>query len=484
MSAKIDPEEMLISDIASFHDDPCGFVIYAFPWTEGEGPDQWQRDFLLSIGEQIKNGKSAAEAIRFATAAGHGVGKSALVAWLILWAMSTRPHLAGVVTANTARQLADKTWRELSIWHKRAINAHWFRMAATKFYQSNHPDTWFVSAVPWTKERPEAFAGLHAKDVLVIYDEASAIDDVIWDTTEGAMTTPGAMWFAFGNPTRNTGRFRECFGKFRHRWTTAKIDARTAKMANNIQINQWIEDYGVDSDFVRMRVTGDFPKGSVTNLIPLDRVEAAIACKLPALYKNPAPVIFGVDPAWMGGDRSVIVMRQGIYARELWQGREIDTLKLSSIVAQYAQEHRPDAVFVDQTGIGAGVVDQLRSLGCNPTGIPFSGAAIDAVRFINKRAEMWWELKEWLASDVCLQPGEKSQSDWISDLVGPEYLYTPTGKIQLESKADMRSRGLASPDLADALALTFAAPVARIGESHGVFANSFAKEFKVFGRHS
>ena len=189
--------------IAEFMTDPLGFVNAVFPWGEGElvgesGPDTWQAGVLSDIGQQCL---TLDHALQYAVASGHGVGKTALIAWIILWFMSTRPHPQIVVTANTKSQLQTKTWRELSRWHKRAINAHWFDWQATSFKYKAHPETWTANAIPWSANNSEAFAGTHEAHVLVIYDEASAIDDVIWEVTEGAMTTPGAMWIAFGNPT-------------------------------------------------------------------------------------------------------------------------------------------------------------------------------------------------------------------------------------------------------------------------------------------
>ena len=127
--------------------------------------------------------------------------------------MSTRPHLSGVVTANTMSQLSTKTWRELALWYKRLINRHWFKWSATKFWHVEHPETWAVHATPNSEHNSEAFAGLHAKYVLMIFDEASAIPDKIWEVAEGALTDSDTeiIWLAFGNPTRSTGRFRECF---------------------------------------------------------------------------------------------------------------------------------------------------------------------------------------------------------------------------------------------------------------------------------
>ncbi|MDR2160666.1 MAG: terminase [Desulfovibrio sp.] len=451
----------LAGHIGSFKNDPLGFVRFVFDWGHGDlaghaGPDAWQADVLREIGA---GAGTPEEAARLAVVSGHGVGKSALVAWIILWAMSTRPHLAGVVTANTASQLTDKTWRELALWQQRAMNRQWFKWTATKLYQADHPQTWFVSAVPWSKERPEAFAGLHAEHVLMIFDEASAIDKAIWETAEGAMTTPGAIWCVFGNPTRNSGAFHACFHRMRHRWRSRRVDSLEAKMANKAQLRQWIDDYGEDSDFVRIRVRGIFPRAGDRQLIPSNLAEDALG-RNPGrdLYAH-APKILGVDVARFGDDQSVIALRQGLFAgRPLRRFRGVDTMTLAGIVARDMEEEGVDAVFVDMGGVGAGVVDRLHQLGFRRRvmGVDFGAAAANPNLYANKRAEMWCLLKDWLRSGA-LPEGDR---ELAADLAGPEYGFTgDKGRIQLEKKSDMKKRGLASPDSADALALTFAQPV-------------------------
>ena len=189
----VDFEIMLASDIGSFTRDPLRFVLYAFPWGQGEltdfdGPDEWQRGILGIIGEKLKSGASTddafKEAIKVAVASGHGIGKSALVAWIILWAMSTCPDTKGVVTANTENQLRTKTWAELAKWHRLCICGNWFDCTATALIskEPGHEKTWRVDSIAWSERNTEAFAGLHNKGrrVLIVFDEASAIPDVIW----------------------------------------------------------------------------------------------------------------------------------------------------------------------------------------------------------------------------------------------------------------------------------------------------------------
>jgi len=803
-------ETKLVEAIESTVYDPLKFVKLVYPWGEPgalepySGPDKWQERLLIDLGEQLKSGHP----VRMATTSGHGVGKSSLVAWLVQWFISTRPHPQIVVTANTREQLLKKTFRELSVWHKRLLNKHWFEWTATKFYHKSHPETWFAAAVPWSAENSEAFAGTHAKHVLVIFDEAchddktevltsvgwrlfkdltgaeelltmnpetgqcfyetptrlfvspydgemweytnrgvnfcvtprhkmweqrysphsdnsagytkwratpiaeitakefyipktipvwegaelshfllpeyagerkrweetaipmldwmwflgwyysegsltfqangrpcevrvaqkdpaalhqlcnkvsewgcsasvytspttpqlsirhrglaeylythgkgclekrlppevrqatrgqqrvfldafcqgdgyvkgnrrilytsnkgladdlhevalkagynstvtvrslkgkiaqfathtatsscdgyvislaesdprakvrqahirkiaysgvvycaevpthhllltrrngvamwsgnSGVDDVIWEVTEGAMTTEGACWATFGNPTRNTGRFRECFGSFRHRWTTYKVDGRDALMTNKVQLNQWIEDYGEDSDFCRVRIKGEFPRAGSNQFIPSDFVERCIAANLPDDLE--ATKALGVDVARFGTDQSIILRRHGRKVAPLRKFRGVDTMQLAAYVAEEIDEWEPDAVFVDGNGLGAGVVDRLRSLNYRVIDVLGQSSPNNKDKYANKSAEMWGEMRDWLRGDSQI-PDDPGLRD---GLIGREYGHNARNAIQLEKKEDMKARGLVSPDEADALALTFAEPV-------------------------
>jgi hypothetical protein len=462
---KLDLE--LIEDIAAFYADPLGFILYAFPWGEPgtplekeTGPDSWQVDICNAIRERLEAGLDAdealAEAIQIAVASGHGIGKTAFIAWIILWFMSTRDFPQVVVTANTSAQLQTKTWRELAKWHKLAINREWFVWSATKFAHVLYPEVWFAAAIPWTETNSEAFAGTHEKHVLVVFDEGSAIADKIWEVSEGAMTTPGAMWIVFGNPTQNTGRFAQCFGKFKHRWITRQVDSRTAKMANKAHIQKWIDDYGEDHDFVRVRVRGMFPRSGDVQFIGLDLVSAAMKRKAEG-YEQFAKVL-GVDVARHGSDQSVITRRQANHVWPMQRYRERDLMRLADIVAGHIHEFKPDAVFVDATGMGWGVIDRLRQLGFGSIVIPVQVGekATDEGRYVRKRDELWGVGKKWLEEGGCLPADPELEVD----LTAPQYGYDPRMRIEIESKDDMKARGLSSPDSADSLLLTFASPIA------------------------
>lgn len=464
-----DFELQLTEDIAGFADDPLGFVLYAFPWGQAgtelakhTGPRQWQVDTLTDIGERMRAGATLAEAIQVATASGHGIGKSALVSMVILWALATREDTRGVVTANTEKQLVSKTWPELAKWHRMCIVRHWFHFTATALYstQADHEKTWRIDAIAWSLTNTEAFAGLHneGKRVLLIFDEASAIPDEIWEVSEGALTDADTeiLWLVFGNPTRNTGRFKECFGKRRHRWAHRQIDSRTVEGTNKSQLEKWVEDYGEDSDFVRIRVRGIFPRAGVSQFIGTDLVEGAQAR---TVHADPgAPFVLGVDIARFGDDQNVVRGRKGRDGKVIrpvkWRG--MDTVFTAGKVAEIIDHYHPDATFIDGGGIGGAVVDILKSRGYKVIEVNFGGKAKNEDDFYNKAAEMYAAVKAWLPTAQI--DGDTELAD---DLTAREYGFDKDGRIQLEKKDDMKKRGLPSPDDGDALALTFAENVGR-----------------------
>lgn len=469
------PLRDLVEDIAGFTHDPLKHALYAYPWGEPgttlaneTGPRTWQREMLQQIGEHLSNPLTRHQPCRIARASGHGIGKSAGIGMMVNWAIDTCEDTRAVVTANKEAQLVTKTWPEVTKWRNLSITKSWFKSTATGLFstQPGHERSWSANIETWTEHNTEAFAGLHnqGKRIVLVFDEASGVVDKVWEVAQGALTDEATeiIWLAFGNPTKNTGAFRECFGKRRNLWRTRQIDSRTVEGTNKNYLNELVSTYGIDSDLVRVRVLGQFPSGSSMQFIASDVVEAARTRDVMTLTTD--PVIFGVDCARFGDDHSTLAIRQGRDARsrpwKRWHG--VDAMTLASDIALEAQLWKPDAVFVDAGNIGAAVIDRLRQLGVqNVIEVWFGSTKVrdahwndNRVRVANKRAEMWANMRQWLSTGAI--PDHQGLAD---DLIGPEYGFDADQAILLEKKEHMKARGLPSPDDADALACTFAEPV-------------------------
>src|SRR5258706_835488 len=340
------------------------------PWGSGalagkDCQEGWQNEILLDVRDGLLN---PSEAVRVAVSSGHGTGKSALACWLVLWALCTLPDTRCIITANTANQLSQKTMGEMHKWHRLCLWRDWFEISAMSLASTapGHERTWRADAVPWSKENSEAFAGLHnsGKRILVVFDEASAIDDEIWRVTEGALTDENTdlIWAVFGNPTRNSGRFRECWGKLRHRWHCWQIDSRTAKKTNKQQLAQFVADYGEDSDYCRIRVKGEFPRQGSMQFIGDGLVDAATMREASANIFD--PLVLGCDIARFGDDATVIWARKGRDASTIppIRLRGADTMTVAGRIAEEAQRLNTDAVVIDGASLRAGAVDRCRRL--------------------------------------------------------------------------------------------------------------------------
>jgi hypothetical protein len=456
--------EEIADELVEVRSDPEAFVDRMFDWANepelrGKSPEKWQRAVL----QAIRDGLPLNKAVRIAVASGHGVGKTALTSWICLWAMSTCRDCRGILTASNEAQLSTRNRAELRKWYRLFRGRAFFELTATALISADiaHEQTWRLDLLPWNPHRPESFAGVHnlGKRILVIMDEASAIDKIIWATLEPIMTDVNTeiIWCAFGNPLHSVGPFRECFGRFAHRWTGFHVDAREVSISDKEQIKQWGEDHTEDSYFFMTRVRGEFPSFSALQFIPNDLVEAAMTREI--VHQPNDPLVLGVDVARFGDDASVIYARKGMDARSILPMvyRGISTDRLESFILDFCQQHRVECIFIDGAGVGGGVVDHLLHRHNLPVeDIQFGGRPNrgDAVKYAQKRSEMWGSMR-----DALKYLAIPRSSELRDQLIGPEYDYNLKGELQLEKKSDMKKRGLASPDIADALALTFARPV-------------------------
>jgi hypothetical protein len=383
---------------------------------------------------------------------------SANVAWLILWAISTHPDTRGVVTANTDTQLRTKTWAELGKWHSLFKAREMFRFNATSICsnEKGKDKTWRIDSVPWSKDNPESFAGMHNKGrrILVIFDEASTIDDLIWETTEGALTDEKTqiIWCRYGNPTRTSGQFhRRCTRPRRNHY--ARVDSRTVRFTNKSQIQAWIDEYGEDSDFVRVRVKGQFPRAGVSNFISPELTDAARRRDVPRLAYEAYPKILSVDPARFGDDWTIITLRQGLKVH--WQQglMGFDGVDVGGRIGELVRQFQGISCIVyDAVGNGADLDSTLRRMPGLPALVPVQWGvpATDDKQYYNQRAEAWGRMREWLEKGMI--PDDDELCDQLTSL---DYGFDVRYRIQLQKKSEIKKNGGKSPDKADSLALSF-----------------------------
>ncbi len=433
----------LIELVADWIDDPVLFVRQALGV---EDVEDWQAQVLRDL---VKHD-------RIAIRSGHGVGKSALMAWVILWFLFTRYPAKIPCTAPTAHQLYDVLWSELGRWHRNLCERlPWLgqrlSLGADRLAWAEAPTEVFAAARTARRESPEALQGFHSDNLLFLIDEASGVDDIVFEVAGGALSTPGAKILMAGNPTRNTGYFHRAFHADRGRWRTFAVPCSASSRVDPAYIADMAERYGEDSDIYRVRVQGEFPNASALQFIPSDIVAYCRQYKAESYQDQPR--ILGVDVARFGDDQTVLLIRQGRKVLSVARYRGLDTMHVADMVIECMQVAKVDAVVVDGVGIGAGVVDRLRQLGHRRiTDFQAGGSANDPKTYANRRAEVWGLMREALRVGVEL-PDDR---ELLDDLVAPEYGFTPKQQIQLERKEDMKKRGLASPDAGDALSLTFA----------------------------
>src|SRR5215471_39246 len=478
-------DQQLAEFAASFRTDPYGFVMAAFPWGEPSlsdgsfnplhnrtGPEPWQKRLLTKLGKHVEENDQRIMLTldplvwRSARSSGHGVGKSALVAWLILWVMATRANARGVITANTQKQLETKTWPELAKWHKIFLFKRWFVWQATSYSSALVPEeerkNYMMTAMTVGEDNVEAVQGLHnaTSTVLLIFDEASGIHPKIWEAAVGATTDGEVFFLVFGNPTQPAGDFADCFDKHIDMYDIEFVDSRDVSHTNKAALSDIIRMYGADSDEARVRVYGQFPHQAYNEFIGKDLAKAAQERQLQ--IDHMAALIMSIDVARYGGDEIVIGYRQGRDARTrprlIFKG--LSTVQLTRIIVKEVQIHRPDAIVVEAPGGGDGVIDQLRENYHLKVFEFWPGAiAADQQKFYRRRDEIWHLGKEWLIDGGCIDDDE----EFFRQLTGLQYGYDRfEQKLKMESKELYKSRtGEHSPDRADQFMLTFAVNVLR-----------------------
>jgi len=418
-------------------------------------PEEWQREALYAVRDND----------RVAIRSGHGIGKTAFLSWLILWWLSTRTPARIACTANTASQLSDILWAEVAKWQRRMPK----RFQEVIQVKSDKVEVVgadsFAVARTARRETPEALQGFHSPNMLFLIDEASGVDDLIFEVGEGAMSTEGAKTVMTGNPTRTSGYFYEAFNKMRERLFTMKVASGDSTQVSENFIEDMKTKYGEESNIYRVRVLGEWPEADDDVVIPLHLIESAT--KRDQEAAETTPVVWGLDVARFGSDRTALCKRKGnVVVEPLKTWRNKDLMELCGIILNEYEttrwSERPLEILVDSIGIGAGVVDRLQELDLPARGINVAESSAMKEKYFRLRDELWFSAKEWFEGRDCTIP---DQDELIADLSKPRFKFSSNGKLKVESKDEMKKRGMNSPDLADAFCLTFAsnASIARSG---------------------
>lgn len=440
-------EQLLRSVVENYGADAVGFVRDIL----GADPDPWQEELLAAI----SNGER-----RISVRAGHGVGKSTVAAWAMIWHMVCRFPQKSVVTAPTAGQLFDALFAEVKLWINRlpAPIRSLFEATTEKVVLKAAPEASFISARTSSADRPEALAGIHSDHVLLIVDEASAVPEAVYESAAGSMSGHSACTILIGNPTRNSGLFFRTHHQLASEWKTMHVSCLDNRRVAKDFVKQISDTYGPDSSAFRVRVLGEFALRDDDTLISADLVDSAMGRDI--VLDEKEPIVYGVDVARYGDDRSVLCKRQGNVVLEFktWQG--LDLMQLTGAIVNEAKMDEPAEICVDSIGLGSGVADRLRELGHVVRDVNVSEASAMNPQAAKLRDELWLAVKDWLNARACRIP---KLDELRQELVAPTYTFTSNGKIKVEGKQDMKRRGMRSPDTADALCLTFASVASRVG---------------------
>ena len=389
---------------------------------------------------------------------GHGTGKSSSAAWVAIWHVLLFHESRALATAPSSAQLRDVLMAEIAKWVSRANPWIKDQLVVTSMGLSlkGSEKIQFLTARTADETEPSSLQGLHAEHMLVIVDESFGVHRNVYEVLKGALTTPHGRAIMLGNATTNVGyAYDSIFGKSKDIWTGIILNSEESPLVSKQYILDAKLDYGENTDEYRVRVLGLPPILGFQNLIGFDLINEGKKRILRAEDYNFAPKLLGVDVAWEGNDSSCLFMRQGLYSEMLFKEKNIDTADLAGRIMEFDKQYNFDAVFVD-AGWGSGVIDQLRRLGMEKIIVVYFNAASTMKECKNKRTQMWFQIRDWLKAG-----GRIPDDDMLGQELGnvQKNYDDKTGKAILEPKAKTKGRVGHSPDMGDALAMTFAYPV-------------------------
>jgi len=438
-------------ELYKFQNDPDYF------FNEYLGAELWSKEKELLY--SVKNNQKTT------VRSNNSSGKTYTIARIGLWFLSAFPQSMVINTAPTHRQVENQYWREFRKAYKSAKRVIGGKLLKTQF---NIAEDWYAIGFSTSngEDGMEKFQGWHANNVLIIVDEASGVHPKIFEAIQGALAGGGTVRLVYiGNPTKNTGDFADSFkDPSFNKIHISAYDIPNVKegrvIIQGLATKEWVDDmirkYGIDSDVVRVRVRGEFPKKEADTLIGVDLVEEAIGAER-ELYGDEE--IIGLDPARHGADTADFVYRKGNYAKVLETIESSDLMVLAGKAKKYLQEYPKALLRIDIIGLGVGVFDRLREqddIAERVQGVNSAVNATNSDEYKNLRAEGWDDARLWLR-DAVLDDDPEHKEKWYQ-LAKPKYKILSSGQIQIESKEDMKKRGIPSPGVGDALVLTLQRP--------------------------
>lgn len=426
-----------------FRGNPNAFVLEVL----GATPDPWQALVLQDVANNVR---------RISIRSGHGVGKTTLFAWLTVWFLLTRFPQKTAITAPTTGQLFDALWPEIGKWLKRLkpVLLAEFEVTGDRIRMKAAPEESFVSAKTSRAETPEAMAGVHSDNVLLLVDEASGVPEPVFEAGSGSMSGENAFTLLAGNPVRSSGLFYDSHNLLAN-WKCYHVSCLDSRRVTQDYIEEMKARYGEDSNAYRVRVLGEFPKADDDTVIGMALIKAASVRDIVA--EPSMPVVWGLDVARGGSNSTVLIKRTGNVVSDdilSWQGK--NTMETTGLVVQEYRKskEKPVEILVDSIGVGAGTCDRLIELDLPARAINVGESPALKKEFVNLRAELWWDMRLWFDTNNCKIPFHERL---IKELASVRLLPPASGgKTQIESKQQMKKRGVPSPDFADALMLTFA----------------------------
>src|SRR6478735_5597891 len=414
-------------------------------------PDPWQKQVF----EDLDTGGT-----RLSIRSGHGVGKTAACAVIALHFLLFRPGSTKVViTSPSSSQLFDGLWSELLLWIDRLPDflRETLDVKTKRIVDIEAPETRFISLRTARLESPEALAGIHADNVLLLIDEASGVPEPVYEAGAGTLSTLGSIAMLIGNPTRTSGYFYRTQTTLKDHWSCYRVSSYDSPRVSKAFVEDIRRTYGEASAQYKIRVLGEFADLNEDVIIPRELVESALGRDIVPL--DDEPVVWGIDPG-RGGDPTGFVARRGGVVIDIRQYFLADLMqvvgKIYSIWEDLTERTRPKHVYVDVIGIGAGVADRLRELGLPVIDVNVAESPPIKDRYPRRRDELWYNSRDWFDSRGVSLPNTDYGRELVEELCAPLIVLTSTGKTAAESKIDMKRRGVASPNMADALNLTFA----------------------------